>query len=55
MSENVLPERIAGETAKAYQALLDYCLMGAVRSIRQLHAQYCQQTDRIARRGLPAC
>jgi hypothetical protein len=43
MSDGILPDRIPNETTKAYQALMDYCLMGAARSIRQLHAQYREQ------------
>jgi hypothetical protein len=45
LSNGVLPERIKNETAKAYQALLDYCLMGAVRSLPKLHQIYTENAQ----------
>ncbi len=40
MDEGIIPSRIEGETAKAYRAFVDYCEMGAGRTIRGLH-QLC--------------
>jgi hypothetical protein len=40
MSEGVIPERITGETVKAYKAFVDYCEMGGGRSVPRLWAQY---------------
>jgi hypothetical protein len=37
--------RSKGETVKANAALRDYVLMGAGRSLRELHERYRQQTD----------
>jgi hypothetical protein len=47
-SDSAPLNRIPDETQRANDALNHYYLMGAGRSIRKLHEQYCQQTDRKA-------
>ena len=43
MSEGVIPERITGETAKAHKGFVDYCEMGAGRSLLKLHRRYTER------------
>lgn len=40
MAQNRLPDQAEGETQKAYTAFLDYCRMGAGRSLRALVQLY---------------
>lgn len=44
MATDVLPVRLKGETVKSYQAFIDYCQMGAARSLADLHQTYTEGT-----------
>ena len=47
----VIPERIEGETPKAYRAFVDYCEMGTGRTIRKLHQACIEDVSRHHRLG----
>lgn len=41
----IIPERIEGETAKAYRAFVDYCEMGTGRSLPKQHREYTERAQ----------
>lgn len=45
---SIAPERLKGETTIAYRAFMDFCRMGASRSIKRLADEYAKQPEPMA-------
>jgi len=45
--ESVIPDQLENETAKAYRAFMDYCLMRSNRSLPKLHRIYTKPSQEI--------